>query len=209
VNVANSAVLFMTVQGAVNVYVYFLMIAYLPARPHSISDAMAAVQADQAAFAAGRGLTQYGGVLEAATAPKLLSEGFTQTEESALLAGEGHGDSGTVPLRADVGAGAGAGAGPSPSAGSAYSDHPSAADEDVGVDVGDSHSGSSGGYDAVSSRSGSASTAPFTGTASAGRTHGAVEAVAAPHALDDDEAAAGETDGEGSADAGAPTVNWK
>jgi len=197
----------MTVQGAVNVYVYFLMIAYLPARQHSISDAMAAVQADQAAFAAGRGLTQYGGVLEAATAPKLLSEGFTQTEESALLAGEGHGDSGSVPLRASVGAGAGAG--PTPSAGSAYSDRPSAAEEDVGVDVVSSGSGSSGGYDAVSSRSGSASTAPFTGTASAGRSHAAVEAVAAPHALDDDEATAGETDGEGSTDGGAATVNWK
>jgi hypothetical protein len=101
VTATNSSVVFMTAQGAANVYIYFLMIAYAPALAHSAVEAARAQDADEAAAAArgGSALTIYGGLPDAPP-PKLkaLSEAYSQTDESALQPGDGHGDCITMPI---------------------------------------------------------------------------------------------------------------
>ena len=95
----NSSVVFMTAQGAANVYIYFLMIAYAPALPHSAREAaMAQVRDDEAAARGGSTLTVYGGIPDAPAKLRALSEAYTQTDDSALQPGDGNGDSMTMPI---------------------------------------------------------------------------------------------------------------
>jgi uncharacterized membrane protein YgcG len=99
--VSSASIYLMVAQGAANLYIYFLMIAYLPAIAHSSSDSDAAAVRDVEVAAAGSGggaLTVYGGLPDAALRAKPLSEAYMQTDESALQPGGGHCDCVTMPI---------------------------------------------------------------------------------------------------------------
>ena len=114
VSASNSSVVFMTAQGAANIYIYFLMIAYAPVLAHTAREATEAqVRDEEAAARGGSTLTVYGGIVEAPPKLKALSEAYSQTDESSLQPGTDHGDCITMPITlvgVDFGAGGAAAA---------------------------------------------------------------------------------------------------
>lgn len=173
VSLTNTSVLFMASTGGANLYVYFLMIAYLPAYPHSVTDAAASDAYDAAVAAAAEHgaptLTIYGGRAEGAGELKALADSYCQTDDSALSPGAHHGDSGTVLLDRHAvtlkihgsGSGSGGGAGASAAASSA-------ADEESGASA---HRG------AGAAPSSGAGAAMWTGSATAAKASASASAA--------------------------------